>query len=102
MDKARPFAESGGENEDGTCATKKKFFLQVSHIHNSPKCICEAMLLGMPVVYSDDCSSLLTNALGGFLLPDHAADFWTANADHYAIRRCCNRCGFGKANALKR
>jgi glycosyltransferase involved in cell wall biosynthesis len=48
-------------------------FIHLSHIDNSPNSVCEAMLLGMPVLCSDvgGCSSLITDNLNGFLIHDN-------------------------------
>ena len=47
-------------------------YLQVSHIENSPNSVCEAMLVGMPVIasFSGGTASLLDNGLEGILVQD--------------------------------
>lgn len=47
-------------------------FVQVSHIENSPNSLCEAMLLGMPIVasYAGGTASMLDNNVEGRLLQD--------------------------------
>lgn len=47
-------------------------YVQVSHIENSPNSLCEAMLLGMPVIasYAGGTSSLLENEKEGILVQD--------------------------------
>lgn len=55
------------------CAlTSADLFVQVSHIENSPNSLCEAMLLGMPVVasFAGGTSSMLDNGIEGVLLQD--------------------------------
>jgi len=55
-------------------------FLHVSHIDNSPNSVCEAMLLGMPVICSEvgGCSSLIVNEVNGYLLHDNDPFYWAA------------------------
>lgn len=47
-------------------------FVQVSHIENSPNSLCEAMVLGMPIIatYAGGTESLLTNNVEGWLIQD--------------------------------
>ena len=47
-------------------------YVHVSHIENSPNSVCEAMLLGMPVIasYTGGTSSMLENEKEGVLLQD--------------------------------
>ncbi|SEI40445.1 Glycosyltransferase involved in cell wall bisynthesis [Dyadobacter koreensis] len=47
-------------------------YCQVSHIENSPNSLCEAMLLGMPVVatFAGGTDSMLENGLQGMLVQD--------------------------------
>ena len=47
-------------------------FIQVSHIENSPNSLCEAMLLGMPIIasYAGGTSSMLSNGEEGVLVQD--------------------------------
>lgn len=47
-------------------------FIQVSHIENSPNSLCEAMLLGMPIISSfvGGTSTLLKDGIEGFLYQD--------------------------------
>ena len=47
-------------------------YVQVSHIENSPNSICEAMLLGLPIIASNagGTSSLLKDKESGILLQD--------------------------------
>lgn len=47
-------------------------YIQVSHIENSPNSICEAMLLGMPIIasYAGGTASLLENDKEGILYQD--------------------------------
>jgi glycosyltransferase involved in cell wall biosynthesis len=45
------------------------FFVHPSYIDNSPNSVCEAMLLGMPVISSSvgGMKTLITNGVNGFL-----------------------------------
>lgn len=47
-------------------------YIHPSHIDNSPNSICEAMMIGIPVISSDvgGISSLITNNEDGILFPD--------------------------------
>lgn len=47
-------------------------YLQVSHIENSPNSVCEAMLVGMPIIaaFSGGTASLLENGTEGVLVQD--------------------------------
>ena len=47
-------------------------YVHVSHIENSPNSVCEAMLLGMPVIasYAGGTASLLQNGVEGILVQD--------------------------------
>jgi len=47
-------------------------YIHPSHIENSPNSVCEAMLLGMPVIatYAGGTSSLITNDVDGLLVQD--------------------------------
>lgn len=47
-------------------------FCQVSHIENSPNSLCEAMLLGMPIIatMAGGTDSLLTNKVDGIIVQD--------------------------------
>ena len=47
-------------------------YVHVSHIENSPNSVCEAMLVGMPVIasYAGGTASLLTNEEEGILVQD--------------------------------
>ena len=51
---------------------KSDIYCQVSHIENSPNSLCEAMLVGMPIVatYAGGTSSLLENMKEGILVQD--------------------------------
>lgn len=51
---------------------KSNLFVHPSHIENSPNSVCEAMLLGMPIVatYAGGTSSILKNDEEGFLVQD--------------------------------
>lgn len=47
-------------------------YVHVSHIENSPNSVCEAMILGMPVIasYAGGTASMLTNKKEGVLVQD--------------------------------
>jgi len=47
-------------------------YIHPSHIENSPNSVCEAMLIGLPVIatYAGGTSSLLTNGIDGILIQD--------------------------------
>jgi glycosyltransferase involved in cell wall biosynthesis len=51
---------------------ESNLYVSVSHIENSPNNICEAMLLGMPIItsYSGGTSSILSHKKEGILLQD--------------------------------
>lgn len=86
--------------------TESDIFIQVSHIENSPNSLCEAMMLGMPIIatFVGGTASLLENNVEGRLLQDGepysmagmimelAADFETAK--NYGVH--------ARATALKR
>lgn len=52
--------------------TEADIYCQVSHIENSPNSLCEAMIVGMPIVASDvgGTSSLLSDGKDGLLVQD--------------------------------
>lgn len=52
--------------------TEADMYCQVSHIENSPNSLCEAMIVGLPIVASDvgGTSSLLTDGKDGVLVQD--------------------------------
>lgn len=47
-------------------------YVQVSHIENSPNSLCEAMVMGMPIIasYAGGTSSMLENGREGILIQD--------------------------------
>lgn len=51
---------------------KSDIYVHVSHIENSPNSVCEAMILGMPVIasYVGGTASILTNEKDGILVQD--------------------------------
>lgn len=51
---------------------KSHCFIQVSHIENSPNSLCEAMILGMPIIasYAGGTSSMLEDGKEGILVQD--------------------------------
>ncbi len=52
--------------------SKADIYCQVSHIENSPNSVCEAMLLGMPIVatYAGGTDSIVENKKEGLLVQD--------------------------------
>lgn len=51
---------------------KSDIYVHVSHIENSPNSVCEAMILGMPVIasFAGGTASMLTNEKDGILVQD--------------------------------
>ena len=51
---------------------KSNIYVQTSHIENSPNSLCEAMMLGIPIIatYAGGTSSLLTDKKEGILIQD--------------------------------
>lgn len=47
-------------------------YVQVSHIENSPNSLCEAMVMGMPIIatFAGGTESILTNNIDGWLVQD--------------------------------
>lgn len=47
-------------------------YIHTSHIENSPNSVCEAMILGVPVIatYAGGTSNLITNGIEGILIQD--------------------------------
>lgn len=60
------------ENELIEILLQSDLFCQVSHIENSPNSLCEAMLLGMPIIASmvGGSDTLLENKMEGILIQD--------------------------------
>ena len=50
---------------------KTSFFIHTSYIENSPNSVCEAQILGVPVIATNvgGISSLITNNVTGILVP---------------------------------
>jgi glycosyltransferase involved in cell wall biosynthesis len=63
---------SKGEKEIAQLLAEADVYCQVSHIENSPNSLCEALLMGMPVVasYAGGTASLLENGKEGVLVQD--------------------------------
>jgi glycosyltransferase involved in cell wall biosynthesis len=63
---------SKNENEIVDILKKTHIYCQVSHIENSPNSVCEAMLLGLPVVasFAGGTDSLIDNYKNGILVQD--------------------------------
>jgi len=73
-------------------------FIHASHIDNSPNSLCEAMILGMPVISTNvgGIQSLLTDQKEGILVQDGEA-FGFAGAIHELISNPLKRTSFGQA-----
>ena len=61
-----------GEQEIGHLLLDADIYCQVSHIENSPNSLCEALMLGMPVVasFAGGTASLIENGKEGILVQD--------------------------------
>lgn len=59
-------------DELSSLLTESDIYVHVSHIENSPNSVCEAMLIGMPVIasYAGGTSSMLENEKEGILVQD--------------------------------
>lgn len=59
-------------NEMVEIMKKADVFVQVSHIENSPNSLCEAMIMGMPIIasFAGGTSSMLTDGIEGILVQD--------------------------------
>lgn len=69
-----PVSFHGRLPEDGVInmLTTSDLYVHVSHIENSPNSVCEAMMLGMPVIatFAGGTASLLRNGVDGLLFQD--------------------------------
>ena len=65
------------EHEISDLLLKSDIYVQTSHIENSPNSLCEAMMIGMPIIASNSggTSSLLTNETDGQLFQN--GDFYS-------------------------
>lgn len=84
-----------GENEIIDFLLDADLYCQVSHIENSPNSLCEAMLIGMPIVasFAGGTSSLCENNKQGILVQD--GDPYSLSG---AIKEMCS--DFNKASQL--
>lgn len=59
-------------NEMISIMKQSDLYVQVSHIENSPNSLCEAMVMGMPIIasYAGGTSSMLENGREGILIQD--------------------------------
>lgn len=59
-------------DELSSLLTESDIYVHVSHIENSPNSVCEAMLIGMPVIasFAGGTSSMLENEKEGILVQD--------------------------------
>ncbi len=66
------FVGKKNEQELAEVFLKSDVFVQVSHIENSPNSLCEAMILGLPIIASNvgGTNSLMTNGEDGYLVQD--------------------------------
>ena len=60
----------------GCLATDYDFFINSTHIDNTPISVIEAMALGLPVISTDvgGMSQLIENGKDGILVPEHDVD----------------------------
>jgi len=60
------------DNELLNVMLASSLFIHPSHIENSPNSVCEAMLIGMPIIatYTGGTSSLIDNNIDGLLVQD--------------------------------
>jgi len=63
---------SKNEEELSSLLVNSDIYCQCSHIENSPNSLCEAMLIGLPIIatFAGGTSSLLTNKLEGILVQE--------------------------------
>ncbi|PLK44032.1 glycosyltransferase family 4 protein [Emticicia sp. TH156] len=66
------FVGSKNESQIVDILIKSDIYCQVSHIENSPNSVCEAMLLGMPIIasFAGGTDSMLKNQSEGILIQD--------------------------------
>lgn len=66
------FKNSLSPDELVSCLLNSKCYVHPSHIENSPNSVCEAMILGVPVIATTagGTSSLLLNGIEGILVQD--------------------------------
>ena len=71
------------EHEISDLLLKSDIYVQTSHIENSPNSLCEAMMIGIPIIASNSggTSSLLTNETDGQLFQ---------NGDFYSLASLIN------------
>lgn len=60
------------EQDVSSVLCSSDMYVHVSHIENSPNSVCEAMMIGMPVIatYAGGTASLLRNGVDGLLFQD--------------------------------
>lgn len=77
-------------------------FIHASHIDNSPNSLCEAMVLGMPIISTNvgGIQSLLTDSKEGILVQDGEA-FGLAGAIIEFINNPAKRITYGKAARIR-
>lgn len=73
-------------------------FIHPSHIDNSPNSLCEAMMLGMPIISSNvgGIQSLITDKIEGILVQD-GESFGLAGAIIELVKNPAKRINYGKA-----
>lgn len=78
--------------------SQSDFYVNASHIENSPNSVCEAMLIGMPVIasYAGGTASLLTHEKEGVLVQD-GDPYVLAGAIVNMIQHPENACGYGNS-----
>lgn len=74
--------------------TESNCYVQVSHIENSPNSLCEAMLIGLPIVatYAGGTASLLKDSVEGKLVQD---------GDSYVMAGAIMELMSDRANAIR-
>lgn len=96
--------QSAGHVADILCDSD--IYCQVSHIENSPNSLCEAMLLGMPLIATDvgGTSSMLEDGTEGLLVKDNSpqayADAIERLAENFSL--CMEMGKAARAKALVR
>lgn len=96
------FVGSKTENEIVEILTMADIYCQVSHIENSPNSLCEAMLVGMPIIasFAGGTDSMLTHHKEGILV--QAGDPYSfAGAIIELSRKFDTAAAYGKAASIK-
>ncbi|MFA6085490.1 glycosyltransferase family 4 protein [Mucilaginibacter sp.] len=88
------FAGKKNETEIISSFLNVDLYCQVSHIENSPNSLCEAMILGMPIIatFAGGTNSLIENNKEGILVQD---------GDHYSLAGAILECKDNYENAIR-